>query len=168
MACRGPKNQNTLMARVVEAVFQLRRVTFPGISAEAVLEEYNLLFPAFPVTLASLTATLLAGAKRGLFSRCEFPAFSGVYYFGFNRDMAALNPRNREFGMPLFIDTTRSGSGYSCGCTVGCPKGLVLGGGGGGCCPAPTSPFQPPLARTRDLSCCQPPLGSASVDSLVV
>jgi len=167
MACRGPLAQNTLLFKVVEAVFQLRKTPFPGPSVTSIWNEFQRLYPGVS-TLQDVERALRAGAKRGTFFKCEYPSFSRVYYYAFNPGMVYRNWANRAFSVPAITDENRSGSGYPCGCRNGplaflCPMKGSQGGNYEPCCPNPPSPMNLPSLSstrqdTRDLSCCQPPL----------
>jgi len=116
MACRGPVSKNVLLNQVLETVFQLRNTPFPGASVEDVWTLFQQLYPDTTFTQTDIESALVTGAKRGMFTRCMYPSYSNIYYFGFNRNMVFRNYRNRQFGLPIITDTDLGGSGR-CGCS---------------------------------------------------
>jgi hypothetical protein len=69
-----------------------------------------------------------------------YPAYSNIYYYGFDQAMIYRNVKNREFGIPIIMDTNLSGSGYPCGgrnLPLGCQLNMhgTQGGNHEMCCP---------------------------------
>ena len=56
MSCTGPTTKNVLLKEVLEAVFQLRDVPFPGASPEDVYTIFTALYPDSAFTEADVAA----------------------------------------------------------------------------------------------------------------
>ncbi len=154
MSCTGPTTKNVLLNQVLQVVFQLRHTPFPGASVEQVWALYQTLYPDSTYTQAQVEQALRRGAQRGMFTRCMYPSYSNVFYYGFNGAMIYSNVKNREFGIPAIMDTNLSGSGYMCG-SRNLPLAAQLmthgtqGGNHEACCPPPSSPVQQPSLSSR-------------------
>src|SRR5436189_211258 len=108
-SCTGPATQKILLSQVLQAVFQLRNNPFPGSSVEDVLAEYELTYPNdTDITLEEITEILNIGARRGIFTSCVYPRFSDIFYYTFNPNMVAQNPKNKEFSLPVFTNSLQS------------------------------------------------------------
>lgn len=165
MSCRGPSAGNTLLSRLIETVFQLRTVRQIGVTVDEINSLYQQEHPGLN-TLAEVQQSLRNGARRGVFTRCEFPNYSGEFYFNFNQAMIYSNWKNRQFGIPIIMDTVKSGSAFRCGgkslplaCQCTNIRGVQIGNNLPCCVPPPDPLLRPPLAASfldrRNLQCCQ-------------
>ena len=113
MSCQQkPTTKNLFMAEVIEATFQLRSTPPHQFTAEQVYDEFLILYPTTFNTFDEVKAQLVIGGQRGIFLVCENPPFSGNLFYSFNKNMASVNPKNREFGIPIIMDQVLSGSGF--------------------------------------------------------
>lgn len=138
MTCRLPAPRNTLMTQLIQAVYDLRNTPFPGASPETIYAQFNALYPGVS-TLEAITQQLRQGARKGIFQRCEYPAYSQSFHYLFNPEMNVSNWSNRQYGIPLLMDRSTSGSAYMTGCRNGplamqCPNKGQAGPNYQGCC----------------------------------
>jgi hypothetical protein len=102
------------MAHLIEATFVLRNIAPPqGSSVADIYKTFVQQNPTSSATEDMVATTLKRGAEKGVFLRCEYPALSGKQYYRFNRHMAVVNNANRQYGIPLLMDLTTSGSAYA-------------------------------------------------------
>jgi len=113
MSCTlQPPTTRVLLQQLIEVTFVLRKTPFPGPSVQNITDEFRVLYPSSTSTDDEILAQLRYGAKRGVFTLCEFPSYSQIYYYAFNRNMIIQNVKNREFSLPILYDNVGSGSSY--------------------------------------------------------
>lgn len=152
MSCQVPSTKEKFMQNLINVVFKLRNTPFPGPSPESILDLFNIDYPEMESTLEEITLQLNSGAKRGIFTKCMYPAFSNEFYYNFNRNMINVNSKNKQFGLPVIYDLNKSGSAYP---TNNIPMsaqytqhGLIFGAGLN-CNVPPPEPLQRPSRFTK-------------------
>jgi hypothetical protein len=120
MTCRGPATKNILMSHLIQTLYELRNTTFPGASVDQIWNLFDQLYPNTS-TYDTIVRTLRQGSRQGIFTRCEFPAYSNIYYYMFDPMMTYRNWSNRQYGLPIIMDKN-PGGGAPCGC-VNMPLG---------------------------------------------
>lgn len=158
MTCRGPSTKNILMSNLIQTLYELRNTTFPGSDVTSIWNLFDQLYPGTS-TFEAVVRSLRQGSRQGIFLKCEYPAYSNIYYYTFDSMMIYRNWSNRQYGLPIIMDKNPAGGG-PCGC-VNMPLGSqcsIRGSAGPndqGCCMELSDAVVPrrPLVQAKG-NCC--------------
>lgn len=132
---RLPPNytENVRLIQTIRSLPLVGHRLYYGYTVTAIADEYNVLFPATPLTLGEVAALLIAGARRGIYllvgcstnvaTECgTTPDAENSYdnqLYTVNTAMASINPQNAPYVMVPFDPTVASLGYLPCGACVG-------------------------------------------------